>query len=72
MPLDQSQVMSFFTAMTALFCERNATECKASRALGEVRNAYDVILADYDWRIKNAINQLWLYSTGNIDHLPVV
>jgi hypothetical protein len=38
--------------------------------IGEVAEAYNTLATDYEWKMRKAIGDLWLYMNDSISELP--
>jgi len=71
MPLPTTTQLLAYTSkitMYASHCEnyKHLTTCN----IGEVAEAYKTLATDYEWKVRRAVNDLWLYINDSIAELP--
>lgn len=73
MPLPTCEQLVEISTKIALFSSKLETYTKlAENSIGEVAEAYKVIANHYEWKIRNAINSMWLYMNESINEMPPI
>ena len=71
MPLPTtSQLLAYSNKMTMYASHYENYKHLSTCNIGKVAEAYNTLATDYEWKMRKAIGDLWLYMNDSITELP--